>query len=152
MGRTWRGLSILGLTAVSLIGATTLDAQQVEQATSPFQAEFEYRIGDELRPQVSVDGVLIDLIRIAPRRAEAISEEGETDVEITWSFSNAGSRTARVLLVLLLEDEQSTSLERVELPATRVASGKTKDDTTRTSIRGRALLDTRKLYVYCELE
>lgn len=152
MGRNRRRSVFLGIVGVMLAGTAVGRAQQVDQVSSPYQGEYEYQVGSDLEPGVSVDGVLIERLRVAPRNPAASPEENTVEVEIAYSLTNGSQRTARVLLVLLLEDEQGNVLDRLELPPVRIGSGKTKEDGERRDVRGRAISETRKLYLYCELQ
>jgi hypothetical protein len=141
---------------VAAFGVTLLaswaGAQDVEQVASPYQSEYPYTIGTDLTPQVSVDGVHIDAIRVAPRQEGEIAADRDVEVEVTSTFTNNRPKTVHVLVVLLLEDEQGNALDRLEMPSVRVPSGKTRSGGERFTVRGRVVLDTQKVYLFCELE
>jgi hypothetical protein len=132
--------------------AVAAGAQEVEQVSSPYQGEYAYTVGTDLTPHVSIDGVQIDALRIAPREGEEVTADRDVQVGVASTFTNNGSKTVHVLVVLLLEDEQGNSLERLELASLRVPSGKTRSGDQQFSVRGRVVLDLRKVYLFCELD
>ncbi len=132
--------------------AVVAGAQDVEQVASPYQAEYPYTVGTDLTPPVSIDGVHIDAIRVSPREGQDLTADRDIELEVTSTFTNNGSKTVHVLAVLLLEDEQGNSLQRLELPSVRVPSGKTRSGAERFTVRGRVVLDLHKVYLFCELD
>jgi hypothetical protein len=146
-----RVVRVVAAFGVALL-ATWVGAQDVEQVASPYQGEYPYTIGTDLTPPVSVEGVHIDAIRVAPRQEGEIAADRDIEVEVTSTFTNNGAKTVRVLVVLLLEDGQGNALERLEMPSVRVPSEKTRSGNERFTVRGRIVLDTQKVYLFCELQ
>ena len=132
--------------------ATWVGAQDVEQVASPYQAEYPYAVGTDLTPQVSIEGVQIDAIRVAPREQGEVAADRDVEIEVTSTLTNNGAKTVHVLVVLLLEDGQGNALERLEMPSVRVPSEKTRSGNERFTVRGRIVLDTEKVYLFCELQ
>jgi len=135
--------------ALCAVGAGAQDAQQV---ASPYQGEYPYTIGSDLTPNVSVEGVQIDAVRVAPPENKQVAADSDVEVTVTSTFTNNGTKTARVMVVLLLEDEQGNALDRLQMSTVRVPSGKTRSGDGRFTVRGRSVLETQKVYLFCELE
>jgi hypothetical protein len=135
------------LMAAATAGAQDRDYRQVE---SPFQAELEYRINDELRPRVEVDGVRWIRLAVRTRDGNNISTDKQNPVFVETTVLTEGD-PAEVHIILLFEDEEGRPLERLSCDPEKSGRSEVKEIRQKFKIDGRVLEATRKVYVYFEV-
>jgi hypothetical protein len=127
-GRVDTGPTVLTMVLL-LVAAVPAAAQESEfaQVSNPFQEGFSYRVGEDLAPNVEVDGVRWRAVRIATK--------GDRDIE---PDKNVGL---------------GNGLERLRCdPPFKLAPGSIKEAQFKFKVAGRNLLGTRNLYLFCELQ
>jgi hypothetical protein len=150
--RSWT-LVVLS-TAVLVIGAGDLSAQGGANYTpveNPYQAEYEFTVGSDLTPNVSIDDVRWRLLRLDVDDGDAPIAGEEIKAEVTIEVENLGERSARVNLILLLEDDRGGQLERVELKTFKASSGRFESEVQRIKIDGGTAQRLGKVYVFAEI-
>lgn len=133
--------------------ALPLAAQDEPVRTSQgvYQEDVAYRIGNRLEPRVEVDGVRWLEVEVAPRDDE-ISPDQESKVDVRLRFDNRERQNATLVVVLLLEDEDGTQLHRLSLPEMRIGGTRAKEYDHKAIVPGRALLDTRRMYLFFRVQ
>jgi hypothetical protein len=118
--------------------------------TSPFQEDYEYKIGDDLRPLVAVDGVR--WIRFAVHLKNDREYEATKPVPVTVEVDvlNNGD-SADVLLIILFEDEAGTALDRLELGKIGAGRGRLKEEVQKHKVTASVLEATRRVYLFFEV-
>lgn len=143
--------------AMALLVVTTapVAAQDHEYATvsNPFQDGFSYRIGDDLAPNVEIDGIRWRLVRVATKGDREIEPDKNVPITVSLEFESLRDDAVYVLVILLLEDDVGNGLERLRCdPPFRVAAGVVKELHVKFKVAGENLLGTRNLYLFCELQ
>jgi hypothetical protein len=117
---------------------------------NPFQEEFDYRVGADLRPLVAVDGVRWIRFSIRPRSDREFEPAKPVPVTVEVDVLNNGD-SADVLLIVLLEDENGTKLERLELDKIRAGRDRLREEVQKHKITESVLEATRKVYLFFEV-
>jgi hypothetical protein len=143
-------LAALIAAAVVAVPVTAQEPEwRVEE--NPYQEDVDYVIGDVFNPQVVVNGVRWQSFAIAlPERG--VLMEGEvvtTDVAVV--FENRGRGSARVLVILLLEDADGNPLDRVEIRPFKVGGDRVKDRTESVELTAAVIDATRRAYLFFEV-
>ncbi len=127
-------------------------AQDADYAAvdNPFQGEFDYRIGTDLRPLVAVDGVRWIRFSIRPRSDREYESAKPVPVTVEVDVLNNGD-SADVQVIVLLEDENGTKLERLELEKIGAGRGRLREEVQKPKIAGSVLEATRKVYLFFEV-
>lgn len=133
-------------------GMAAAQEPEFTQAESPFQDEFEYRVDTDLRPRVEVDGVRWVRFGVHAKEGQEIVADEEIPVTVEVDVVNQSPDTARVLVIVLFEDAEGAPLDRIECKQFKVSGERGKDSVQKFKLAGRVLLDTRKVYLYCEVE
>ena len=152
MGRTPK--AVLPVLCCLLVVASAAMAQEAEiQAEmSPYQGEFAYEMGTDLDPGVSVNGIRWSLFR-AEAKGDVQERRGkDVSTLVFMDFQNPTETTVRVQVFVLLEDSAGTILHRIELDSVRVPWDSTKNEKQKVKVPDNAILDTAKIYLYCEVE
>ncbi len=139
-------LVVLGL-AAAVAGAQERDYRQVD---SPYQAELDYRINDELRPRVEVDGIRWLRLAVRTRDGRGIAADKQNPVTVESTVLTVGE-PAEVHIILLFEDEDGLPLERLSCDPEKSGRGEVREIRQKFKIDGGVLEATRKLYVYFEV-
>ena len=135
-----------------MAGSAAAQQQDLPEVSSPFQEEYEYAIGEELTPDVVIDGIRWSLVRVAVRGDRELEVGKQIPVDVSLAFSSARSVGVTVQVALLLEDENGGELERIKCLAFRVGAGRSKEVRQKHRVAGESLLETRRLYVYASVE
>ena len=139
------------LTALCCLAAPAM-AQDADYAAveSPFQDEFDYRIGADLKPLVAVDGVRWIRFAVRSRSDREYEPAQPVPVSVEVDLFNNGD-SADVLLIVLFEDENGTSLDRLELGRIKAGRGRLKEEVQKHKITQSVLEATRKVYLFFEV-
>jgi len=132
----------------------SVTAQEIEfrAVTNPFQEGFTYRIGENLAPNVDVDGVRWTLVRIDTKSKKEISPKKDVSITLEVELDNRREDTVEVLVALMLENARGDSLERLASNMIRLDAGELRQARSKFRVPGDALLSTRGLYLFCELQ
>jgi len=133
-------------------GAVAAQSPDFTQVTSPFQDEFEYSVNTDLRPGVEVDGVRWTRFGVHTKEGKEIVADKEIPVTVEFDFVNQESSGARILVIVLFEDERGTPLDRIECNPVRASSERRKESIQKFKLAGNVLLAVRKVYLFCEVE
>lgn len=126
---------------------------EFERVTNPFQDGYAYAVGDDLAPNVEIDGVRWRSVRIAVKGDREIEPDRSIPIIVELAFESLRDDAVDVLVVVLLEDEFGNALERLRCdPPFKVAAGSLKEPQFKFKVDGRNLLSTRNVYLFCELQ
>jgi hypothetical protein len=153
-GRTATGSAALTVVLL-LVAAVPVAAQEgeFEQVANPFQDGYSYDIGDDLAPNVEIDGVRWRSVRIATKGDRDIEPDKNVAITVDLEFESLRDDAVDVLVIVLLEDDLGNGLERLRCdPPFKLAPGSLKEPQFKFKVAGRNLLGTRNLYLFCELQ
>lgn len=145
-------LPLLLLTAMAPALAQEESTGDWRQVQSPFQEEFAYAVGDDLRPGVEIDGLRWLRLNLATKGDREIQAGEDTPVILTMEFENRAESSREARIILLLEDADGRPLERLTLDDVKVGGGRVEEDRQKLKINGDALLNLSELYIFCEIE
>ena len=124
----------------------------VRSVGNPYQEGVPYSVGDDLTPDVEIDGARWTLVRIAPNAAKNPKPGRDTPVVADLRFDNRSERSARLSVVLMLEDEDGNQLERLKFPGLKLAANRVKEFQYKFTVPGDDLLATRRVYLFCQVD
>jgi len=133
-----------------LVGPAAAQQTDYTVVGSPFQQDFEYRIGDDLRPGVEVDGVRWVRFSIRARNDREYPAAKPMPVNVEVDLLNQKDN-ADVLLIVLFEDENGTALDRLELDTIDVNRGRLKEVVQKHKMTAAVIEATRKVYLFFEV-
>ena len=139
------------LTMGLIPAAATAQDEGFERGKNPFQREFDYRVGEDLRPGVQIEGLTWYLVNISPKDPDDLRPGRPVTTYIRLGFENTTDQTLNAVAVLLFEDEQGNGLDRVEIEEIRVPAGDSEVIRQKEKLQSDLLTATRKLYVFCEV-
>ena len=121
-----------------------------EEAGNPFQTEPDFTINTELTPQVEVDGVRWMRFTVRTKEGREIAPDRITPVFVELDLFNT-IESARVLVIVLFEDENGNPLDRIECPEINVGRERLREAVQKHKVDGSVLLATRKVYLLFEV-
>ena len=147
-----RGAIVAAALVALCLAATPASAQEADYtaAANPFQDDFEYEVGADLRPLVAVDGVRWIRFAIQPKSDREYDPTKEVPILVEVDVLNNGE-SADVLLIVLFEDENGDSLDRLELDTIKAGRGRLKEEIQKHKVTGSVLEATRRLYLFFEV-
>ena len=144
--------------AGSVIGALTAAAPVCSQepeawrtVDNPYQEDLEFSFGSTLTPGVEVDRVRWRSLRMDAADADSVAAGEPVDVEISLELENRDSKSAKALVILLLENGGGSPLERIEIKLFKVGGERLKERTETVSLSGDVVLATSRIYLFCEI-
>ncbi|MCD4749844.1 MAG: hypothetical protein K8R59_10770 [Thermoanaerobaculales bacterium] len=134
--------------------ASSVSAQEDEprKVTSPFQEEYEIKVGEVLNLEVLLDGLLWRSFRIDAGDPVDFQAGNNVRTTITNELENLGEETLNLEVILLLEDERGRQLGRLVLRPIKAGGGRFKEDSQKYKIDGRVLAETAKVYFFAEVK
>jgi hypothetical protein len=148
----WKARFLIVPVIALLLPASIAAQQEFATAESPFQGEFEYSIGDQLRPQIAIANLHWLGLRIYIKSGKEPESGKQITTTIELQFENPTEDALRASAVILFEDRIGNSLLRHSCRTIRVGAGKEKLGREKVKIQGDLLLATEKVYFYCEVE
>jgi hypothetical protein len=140
------------LTTGLISAAATAQSPGFEAVDNPFQREYDYRVGEDLRPGVQVEGLNWYLISVSPRDPDDVRPGRSVTSDIRLGFENTTDGTLNAVAVILFEDAQGNGLDRAEIDGIRVPPGDSKVIKQKEKLQSDLLLATRRLYVFWEVQ
>ncbi|MFI5143205.1 MAG: hypothetical protein ACHQQS_10860 [Thermoanaerobaculales bacterium] len=142
---------VLAAVAALLI-AGTLGGQQTSgypPGDNPFQAEYDFALGQPVQLHVDVQGVRFDALTVVA--LEAVKSGAKTRCEVQVTGTNAAEKRATVTTVLLLEDASGKGLDRLTLEAFKVKPAKPIEEKQRLTVAADSLSSATKVYVFVQV-
>ncbi len=145
-------VSIAAVVSVAAIAAPaaaqSADWRVVE---NPYQEDIQYSLGSTFTPRVEVEGVRWRSFLIeAPDRALLIDGE-EVKIEVAMEFENRGNTSAKILVILLLENADGNPLDRIEVKRFKLAGGRLKERTETVKLPAATIKAVSRVYVFFEV-
>jgi hypothetical protein len=137
--------------AIALALAVPVLAQETggyAAGENPFQGEYPFAAGQPISLKVTVEGVNLDTLTLAPEPAS-----GDTvSCPVTFDGSNQGSGKVTVTAVVLLEDAKGKTLERLTMAQFRVKSGRPFSRREAITVQAASLTAAAKVYLFVKVE
>ena len=148
-----RRVTVFVVLAMCMTVAIGAQDAEFRAADNPYQEEFAYQLGQELTPNVEIEGVRWMSVRLRPRdEGEIDPEKDDVDVVLSVAFDNRGTDDARVQVIVLLEDDAGRPLDRLSVDPIRVRDGRTQEADEKFRVPGASLLAVGRIYLFLELE
>jgi hypothetical protein len=149
MQRTTLFLSVM--ITVMVATATAQDAGY-RTVDSPYQDSYAFTIDTNLQPMVEIAGVQWAQFGIYVKGDGEIDPEKDNPITVELGFVNTTSKSVKVLVIALLEDDNGVTLDRLECAKIKVGSDRLKESVQKYRISGSVLQATRRVYLFCEVE
>ncbi|MGE5235877.1 MAG: hypothetical protein ACM3O7_05995 [Acidobacteriota bacterium] len=120
------------------------------QVANDFGAEFPYSSGSPIELRVEVLGVRFDTVAVTPQGE--IVPGSPVRCEVAVDGSSVARKKAAITFVLLLEDAQGKTLERIGLDPFKVKSERSFSERQRRDVSGDALGSASKAYVFIHVD
>jgi hypothetical protein len=133
--------------------ASPTAAQEPEWRTvdNPYQEDVEYAIGATYEPRVEIDDIRWRSFTIDTPEEGPFAAGEEIKTDVTVEFENRGGESARILVILLLEDEDGGPLDRIEVKPFKLPGGRLKERKDTTELPAEAVGSTRRVYLFFEV-
>lgn len=147
-----RTAQILGMVIVAMATAANAQDAGYRAVDSPFQDGYEFEVNTDLEPMVEVAGVRWTKFAINVKGDREIDPEKETPVTVELGFVNTNSESVKVLVIVLFEDANGVTLDRLECARVKASNGRLKESVQKYRISGAVLRAMRRVYLFCEVE
>jgi len=152
MGRTPNAVLLVFCGLLVLASAVMAQDVEFQAEASPYQGEFAYQMGTDLAPGVAINGIRWTLFRIEAKNTVQERRGKDVTTLVFMDFQNPTETTVRAQVFVLLEDGLGNILHRIELDSVRIPWDATKNEKQKVKVPDDAILDTTKIYLYCEIE
>ena len=100
MRATWTAAALIVLGTA--VGPAVAQETEFQAVANPYQDGYPYAVGDDLAPNVSIDGVRWTLVRVAAKGERDIAADKEIPVVVDLEFENRRDRTVDLVVVLIM--------------------------------------------------
>lgn len=118
---------------------------------NPYQEDIEYTIGTTHEPGVEVDGIRWRSFGIVTPERDPFAGGEPIRADVLVEFENRNSKSAKILVILLLENEDGAPLERIEVGQFKLSGNRLKERKVTAELAPEVVDATRKIYVFCEV-
>jgi len=141
--------AVVSVVAISThAAAQSADWRVVE---NPYQEDIEYSLGSTFTPRVEIEGVRWRSFTIEAPDRESLIDGEDAEAEVTMEFENRSDTSAKVLVILLLEDGDGNPLDRIEARQFKLASGRLKERKETVKLPAANLKAVERVYVFFEV-
>ncbi len=144
----WIAAVLTAATVASPAAAQNPDWRKVD---NPYQEDVEYAIGDTHEPGVEVNDIRWRTFTIETPDEGPFAEGERIRTDVTVEFENRGGKSARILVILLLEDEDGGPLDRIEVKPFKLAAGRLKERKETTDLPAEVVGSARRVYLFLEV-
>lgn len=120
-------------------------------ADNPYQEDIEYTAGATHNPMVQVEGVRWRSFSIERPDFGLVDDDEIVETEVILEFESRRDKSARILVILLLEDENGAPLDRIEAKPFKLAAGRLKERKISAEIQAGDLKAAQKVYLFFEV-
>ena len=147
---------VLSTAVVITATATTVAPGMAQDADwrivgNPYQEDIEYSFGSTHTPRIEVDGVRWHSFRIETPDGALLTDGETVETDVTLEIENRRTKSAKILVILLLEDENGNPLDRIEVKQFKVTGGRLKERTETASLSSEIITSARRVYVFFEV-
>jgi len=148
-----RLVSSIATVIAATVAATPVMAQNSDWRVveNPYQEDIEYSIGTTHVPNIEIDGVRWRSFRIEAPDSSLLVDGKTVKTELTLEFENRRTKSAKILVIFLLEDENANPLERIEAKQFKVAGGRLKEKKETANLPSEVIRSARRVYVFFEV-
>ena len=147
-----RATLFMSMVITAMAAAAAAQDADYRAVDSPFQDSYEFAINTNLQPMVEVAGVRWTQFGVYVKADGEIDPEKDIPVTVELGFVNTTSKSAKVLVIALFEDENGVTLDRLECAKVKAGSDRLKESVQKFRISGAVLQATRRVYLFCEVE
>ena len=136
---------------VAAAGLATAQSAEWIPADNPYQEDVAYAVGEVFEPGVAVEGVRWLSFAVASPDSADLVGDGFAETEVRVACENRRSKSAKVLVILLLEDGYGNPLERIEIRQFKVPGNRFKERTETVSLSKAVVDATQRAYIFFEV-
>jgi len=118
---------------------------------NPYQEDIEYTLGSTFTPRVEVEGVRWRSFTIEAPDGAFLVDGDEAEIEVTIEFENRSNTSAKILVILLLEDADGNPLDRIEARKFKLAAGRLKERKETVRLPAANIKAVERVYVFFEV-
>jgi hypothetical protein len=133
-------------------GVSAAQEGEYRSVDNPFQGEFDFTVNTNIQPLIEVDGVRWRRFGLHVKAGRDIDSEKEVAVTVENDLLNTTGSSAKVMVIVLLEDAAGTPLDRVECKTVSVGADRLKESAQKFKLHGAVLEATRKVYLFYEIQ
>jgi hypothetical protein len=134
------------------VGVSAAQDGEYRSVDNPFQGEFDFTVNSDIEPLIEIDGVRWRRFGLHVKAGREIDTEKDVPVTVENDVLNTTGSSAKVMVIVLLEDAAGTPLDRVECKTVSVGSDRLKESVQKFKLHGAVLEATRKIYLFFEIQ
>ncbi len=144
---------VIAALVTAAVMASPLSAQSPDWRVvdNPYQEDIEYAVGTTHEPGVEVDGIRWRSFEIVTPERDPLAGGEPIRVDVLVEFENRNSKSAKILVILLLEDEDGGPLDRIEVGQFKLSGGRLKERKVTAELAPEVVAATRRVYVFFEV-
>lgn len=120
-------------------------------AENPYQEDIVYTVGAPHAPMIEVDDVRWRSFSIERPDFALVEDDEIVDTEVILEFENRRSKSVKILVILLLEDENGAPLDRIEAKPFKLSAGRLKERKENAKLSAADLKAAQRVYLFFEV-
>jgi len=141
-------IAVSAVAISSPVRAQSADWRVVE---NPYQEDIEYTLGSTFTPRVEIAGVRWRSFTIEAPDEDLLVEGEEAEIEVTIESENRSTKSAKILVILMLEDADGNPLDRIEAKQFKLAAGRLKERKETVRLPVTNIKAVGRVYVFFEV-
>jgi len=135
----------------AMVGTAMAQDADWRVVDNPYQEDIEYSFGSTHTPRIEVEGIRWRSLRIEVPDNDQLVDGESFETEVTLEIENRRSKSAKILVILLLEDADGNPLDRIEVKQFKVAGGRLKERKETAGLSSEVIRTARRVYVFFEI-
>ena len=140
-----------GITAAAMASPVLAQDPDWRIVENPYQEDIEYSVGATHAPMIEVDGVRWRSFSLETPDFDLVGDDETVDTEVVLEFENRRIKSAKILVILLLEDENGDPLDRIAAKPFKLAGGRLKERKETAKLSVADLKAARRVYLFFEI-
>lgn len=139
------------LTAAAVTSPVPAQSPEWRKVDNPYQEDVEYAIGAVYEPGVEANNVRWHSFKIETPEEGPFAAGEQVRVEVTVEVENRADKSEKILVILLLENEDGDPLDRIGVKPFKLASGRLKERKEVVRLPAEVIGSASRVYVLFEI-
>ena len=140
-----------GITTAAMVNPVLAQNPDWRIVENPYQEDIEYNIGTTHAPMVEVDGIRWRSFSLELPDFGTVEDNETVNIEMVLEFENRRTKSVKILVILLLEDENGDPIDRITAKPFKLTGGRLKERKETAKLNVGDLKAARRVYLFFEI-
>ena len=140
-----------GITTAAMVNPVLAQNPDWRIVENPYQEDIEYSIGTTHAPMIEVDGIRWRSFSLERPDFDLVGDDETVDTKVVFEFENRRTKSVKILVILLLEDENGDPIDRITAKPFKLTGGRLKERKETAKLNVGDLKAARRVYLFFEI-